>query len=121
MNEFPRLTQADLDAFYAQEQQYYRYPLVPVLYTEGAKFVADRGEAYWLLDKIATMQLAPEIAKEQVTQLWTLHVHEESWALVCQDGDYHVLWAEGGGYTDFPLPKVEFLVQGGVIMLPSEY
>jgi hypothetical protein len=72
MSEFPRLTQADLDTFYAKEQQYYRYPLAPVHYTEGVKFVAERGHAYWLLDKVATMQRAPEIAKERMSQFWNL-------------------------------------------------
>jgi hypothetical protein len=117
----PRLTQAELDAYYSPEEKLYCYPLVPVYYTPGVKFVADRGEAYWLLDKVATMQLDPTIAKEQQSQFWTLHVHEQTWALVCQDGAYHVLWAEGGSHTNFPLTKVTFLVQGNVIMLPCEY
>jgi len=54
-------------------------------------------------------------------QLWTLWVTEaKTWALTCQDDDYHILWAEGGSHTDFPMDRIDFFVEQGCIMLTSE-
>ena len=73
-------------------------------------------------DQIATMQRHPAIRTDELTQLWTLWVTDaQTWALICQDGDYHILWAEGGSYTDFPVGHITFFVQHGCIMLTSEY
>jgi hypothetical protein len=92
-------------------------------------FVAEHGGA-WLIDKIGTMQGRlgeakqgpPETSAATYTQLWTLWVTEaKTWALTCQDGDYHIVWAEGGSYTDFPMDRIDFFVQQGCIMLTSEY
>ena len=56
MSEAPKLTKADLRQFTATEH-WYRHPLNrAVLYTDGAKFVAERAGAYWLLDEIALLQ-----------------------------------------------------------------
>jgi hypothetical protein len=47
------LTKSDLSQFTGSEQ-WYRHGLVrDVLFTDGAKYVADAGGAYWLIDKIA--------------------------------------------------------------------
>ena len=111
---------------YDGEQQHFKHPLYPkgVTYTKGVRYVAEHAGngAWWLLDKIGTMQAHPQIRTEQLTQLWSLWVTEErNWALVCQDGDYHLMWAEGGSYTDFPVGHITFFVQHGCIMLTSEY
>jgi hypothetical protein len=115
-----------MDYSYDGEQQHFRNPLYPkdVVYTRGVRYIAEHagGGAWWLLDKIATMQSHPQIRTEQVTQLWSLWVGEErNWALICQDGDYHLMWAEGGSHTDFPVGHITFFVQHQCIMLTSEY
>ena len=50
------LNTADLAQFTGSEQ-WYRHRIVrDVLFTDGAKYVADAGGAYWLLDEIAFAQ-----------------------------------------------------------------
>src|SRR5216684_681209 len=45
-----------------------------VLFTDGAKYVADQGGAYWLLDEIALAQRGqPRVAAEEF-QVWRLSV-----------------------------------------------
>jgi hypothetical protein len=53
-----KLTKAELRQFTGSEQ-WYRHGLVrSVLFTDGAKYVADQGGAYWLLDEIALASAA---------------------------------------------------------------
>ena len=115
---------------YDGEQQYFRHPLYPpgLVYTRGVHYIAAHGGA-WLIDKIATRQghlgeawqCPSEGCGELYVQLWTLWVTEEqTWALTCQDGDYHILWAEGSSYTDFPMDRIDFFVEQNCIMLTSE-
>jgi hypothetical protein len=48
------LTKSDLAQFTGSEQ-WYRHGLVrKVLFTDGAKYVADTAGAYWLIDEIAS-------------------------------------------------------------------
>jgi hypothetical protein len=129
--ETPQATLEDNAIAYSYdgEQQYFRHPLYPpgIVYTKGVHYIAEHGGA-WLIDKIGTMQgrlgqgQRPDGSGDLDMQLWTLWVTEEkTWALTCQDGDYHILWAEGGSYTDFPMDKIDFFVQQNCIMLTSEY
>ena len=56
MQDSKQLTAGDLRQFTGSEQ-WYRHGIVrDVLFTDGAKFVADRAGAYWLLDEIALAQ-----------------------------------------------------------------
>ena len=56
MTEAHTLDKATLKQFTGTEY-WYRHGLVrTVLFTDGAKYVADQGGAYWLLDEIAFSQ-----------------------------------------------------------------
>ena len=117
-----RLTKADLDRFTGTEY-WYRHPLAPgVLYTDGARYVAVHGGAYWLRDEIAlTQRFLPAVAAETF-QLWKLTVKDDRTALlVCEDGNGRQLYAQAIDYTDFPLPEIKLYFINGVILLPSEY
>ena len=59
-----------------------------MLFTDGAKHVADEGSAYWLLDIIAIAQrYQPRIAGEEF-QVWKLAVRpDRSATLTCEDGN----------------------------------
>lgn len=115
------LTEADLRQFTGTEN-IYRHALVRhVRYTDGARHVAEAGQAYWLLDAIACSQLDPKIAAEPF-QLWTLSVHEDQSAeLRCTDGNGTVIKSERIGFTDFPLKSIELYCTDNTILLPSEY
>lgn len=123
-----KLTEEDLRRFTGTDQ-YHRHGLVRhVLYTDGVRYVAEAAGAYWLLDKIATLQTEKPIAT-QGFQVWRLIVNGTKATLTCDDGDQIgvgdskpiILHSEEIGFTDFPLEKIEIWVEGSVILLPSEH
>ncbi len=82
------LTKAELAQFTGTEK-WYRHPLVrEVLYTDGARHVAEAGGAYWLLDEIAFAQRGESAVAAEEFQLWKLKVREDRTArLSCEDGN----------------------------------
>ncbi|WP_407168606.1 DUF6876 family protein [Bradyrhizobium sp. ORS 111] len=92
-----------------------------MLYTDGVPYLAEKDGAYWLLDKIACLQLEPKIGAEEF-QVWRLQVMDNRSArLVCDDGNATdaVLHSEDIDFTDFPLDDIA--IWGNVILLPSEH
>jgi hypothetical protein len=121
MPEIATLTKADLDPFTGSET-WYRHGLNRnILYTDGAKYVADHGGAYWLLNEIVLAQNDPKVAAEEF-QVWKLTVaSDRSALLVCEDGNYNVVTSQRVPFTDFPLPRIELWFTSGTIYLPSEH
>jgi hypothetical protein len=103
-------------------ENWYRHSLNPqVLYTDGAKFLAEEGGAYWLLDIIATTQSVPAVRAEEF-QAWKLLVNvDRSATLYCEDGNNNVVFSQSIPYTDFPLYNLMLYFANQVIHLPSEY
>ena len=116
-----RLTASDLRQFSGTEY-WYRHALIrSILFTDGAKYVADTAGAYWLLDEIAFAQMDNRITTE-LFQLWKLKVHADQTAtLTCENGNCEVIFTKAIGYTDFPLEEISFYFTDNVILLPSEY
>jgi hypothetical protein len=103
-------------------ENWYRHGIIPgVLYTDGAKFVAEEGGAYWLLDIIAISQHEPSVKAEEF-QVWKLLVNMDRSATVyCEDGNNNVVFSQSIPYTDFPLFNLMLYFTNQVIHLPSEY
>ena len=93
------------------------------LLTDGTKYVADAGGAYWLMDEIA-LQL-----NVIGTQDWFVLVHVQ-----VKDQQALITYADGNGhehartqiaYTDFGLASLKLYAcwdgEHWVLMLPSEY
>jgi hypothetical protein len=116
------LKRDDLANFYGSEN-WYRHGLVrSVLFTDGAKYVADAGGAYWLLDEIALAQRFEKKLAAEEFQLWRLTVNEDlSAVLVCEDGNGRKILSKKIPFTDFPLDEISFYFTNNVILLPSEY
>lgn len=124
------LTESDLDQFTGTESYYRHRFLNSLLYTDGVKFLAEEGEAYWLIDAIASHQINPQVQSHpqlQEIQFWELSVDESNSAtLTCSwDTDEPVV-TQKIGLTDFPLKQVQIYVQAAekgrkVMLLPSEY
>jgi hypothetical protein len=108
----------NLDQFTGTEN-YYTNPLYPFEYTDGIKYLAENGGAYWLLDAIASWQ--KELDLSQI-QFWRLKVNPDNSAvLTCErDADEPVI-AQEIPFTDFPLEKISLYLCDGVLLLPSEY
>lgn len=116
------LTQSHLMQFTGTEK-WYRHSLAPgVLYTDGARYLAEQGGAYWLLDSIAIAQKFSTAVAGEDFQLWKLTVENDRTALLaCEDGNGRRIYAQAIDYTDFPLPEIKLYFTNGVILLPSEY
>lgn len=114
------LNAADLMQFTGSENWYRHMLARDVLYTDGAKYVAETGGAYWLLDEIAFSQKIPAVRGEEF-QCWKLEVCEDSTALLrCDDGNGKVVYSKVIEFTDFPLSEIMLYFTNNVILLPSE-
>lgn len=122
MTEQHTLSKADLAQFTGTEN-WYRHGLArSVLYTDGAKYVADTGGAYWLLDEIALAQRFEKRVSGEEFQLWRLTLKKDQAALlVCEDGNGRKLLSKAIPYTDFPLAEIVLYYTNNTILLPSEY
>jgi len=115
------LNAEDLDQFIGTEHWYQHALVRSVTYTDGAKYVADTGGAYWLLDEIALAQKFNAAVRAEPFQVWTLTVKDLAGALTCDDGNDNVVYTKEIDFTDFPLPEIKFYCTDNVILLPSEY
>ncbi|MEY2853177.1 MAG: hypothetical protein RL030_309 [Pseudomonadota bacterium] len=122
MTEAKILSRADLYQFTGTEQ-WYRHALVrKVLFTDGVKYVSDKGGAYWLLDEIALAQHYEKSVIIEEFQCWKLEVNPDQTAtLTCEDGNGNVVFTKPIPFTDFPLPEIQLYYTNNVILLPSEY
>ena len=106
-----------------------RYPWLRkrFLLTEGAKHLAEKAQAYWLMDAIASYQASTKVSAEPF-QVWTLTVNEKHEAvLICTDGNENELVRQEIQFTSFPLKSITLYAEqsdylgGRVVMLTSEY
>ncbi len=90
-----------------------------MLYTDGAKAMADIFQCYWFLDVIASYQ--HELKGEEF-QVWQIRKNEDGSAVVvCTNGNEGVLRAQEIPFTDFMADEATLWVEQGVIILPSEH
>lgn len=117
------LKQADLGQFIGSTSFYQHF--LGITYTEGVHHVAEEGEAYWLIDAIASWQADPKVKQDpklQDIQFWKLVVKEDDSAqLICERDTDDVVLIQEIAYTDFPLTEIRFYLTYSVLMLPSEY
>lgn len=120
-------TPADLEDELGQfhgTENYYQY-MGNIVLTDGAKHLADRAGAYWLMDVVTSWQTAKRVACEHF-QYWKLEVKEDHKAtVIADDGNGREIAQQEIPYTDFPLRSARlYLVNDGryrVLMLPGEY
>ena len=93
------------------------------LVTDGAKYLADTAEAYWLLDAAASYLI--ELGTADWFVLVRLRVKEFTAELTVEDGNGAVRARQQIPYTDFPADEQLLYAcwdgENWVIMLPSEY
>jgi hypothetical protein len=116
------LNAADLQQFTGTEH-WYRHGLIRnVLFTDGAKFLAERAGAFWLLDEIAIAQRFEAKVAAEGFQTWKLNVRpDHSATLCCEDGNGRAVYSKEITFTDFPLPQITLYFTDNVILLASEY
>jgi hypothetical protein len=102
---------------------YYEHKVLgrQMLLTEGCKYVAEEGEAYWLFDLILSYQ-QDKVLQEEGFQVWNLKKKpDQGWIVTCDDGNNNILKTQHIPYSDFPLSCIKFYLIDGVCMLASEY
>jgi prepilin-type processing-associated H-X9-DG protein len=117
-----KLSKAELRQFTGSEN-WYRHGLARnILFTDGAKYVADQGGAYWLLDEIALAQRGNSRVAAEEFQVWKLAVKPDRTAtLTCDDGNGNVVSSKPIPFTDFPANEIELWFTNNTIYLPSEH
>ena len=122
-----------LGDFWGTEEKFRFSPVFPkVLLTDGAKYVADNADAYWLMDVIASHIPAMKgdwFASAKLTvnsHFVTGPIAEDHKAtFTLDDGNGHILATQEIEYTDFPLSTINFFVEydeeNWTILLPGEH
>lgn len=122
MSKHPALDPESLAQFTGSEKFYYHSLVRDVIFTDGAKYVADAAGAYWLLDEIALAQRYDPALAEEEFQVWELKVSTEGSALlICEDGNGRQMWSKRINWTNFPQQGIRFYLSNKCIHLPSEY
>ena len=100
--------------------QYYRSSFGRLLLTDGAHYLRERLNCYWLIDIVESYQ--PDFHHKQF-QLWSINVMPDRSALVemREDSGLEPLIKQDIPYTDFKLKKYEFFCIDNVVLLKSEY
>lgn len=137
------ITESDLNQFTGSLEWTRHWASPRVIYSEGVAFLAERAEAYWLIDAIASHELDRPIQEEcqrdpdfDNMHFWKLKVYSDpedensgkSAVLICQkdSGEPEIVRQEIP-YTDFPLAEITIYAgndgQGSPrkLYLPSEY
>ena len=117
-----KLSKAELRNFTGSEH-WYRFGLDPrITCTDGAKYVADEGGAYWLLDEIALAQRYDKRVTAEEFQVWVLKVNADRTAtLTCGDGNNNTVYTKEIPFTDFPADEITLWFANNTIYLPSEH
>lgn len=94
---------------------------VELLLTNGCDYIRREAGAFWLFDAILSYQTHEEV-KGLYHQVWRLvRLPDESWKLICEDGNNNPVVQQDIEYSDFPLPGFRIWVIDGVALLPTEY
>lgn len=114
----------DLSGFHGTENWYRHSINRNFLYTDGVRYLAAEGGAYWLVDEIAFASV-PLLKNGNEFQEWHFNRTGSSGVLTAEDGNNHILYTQHIPFTDFPLDKIKFYAvwdgSSMVLMLPSEY
>lgn len=130
----PRLTLADLQQFTGDMKRYRSSLSRQVIYTPGVQYLAEHGEAYWLIDAIASYfggrKMEHAIIRDdrlRTLQFWRLEVQGDCSAVLTMRADSGVNPAivQEIPFTDFSLDAVDVWagIDGTywVLYLPSEH
>ena len=123
-NKNPEQLSPEVMRQFTGSEHWYRHALNrKVVFTDGAKHVADHGGAYWLLDEIALIQPYDKRVAAEEFQVWTLKADlvRKTGTLTCEDGNGNKVFEKALEFTDFPLPEITLWFANNTIFLPSEY
>lgn len=105
--------------YFTGTEKWHRHSLSRCLYTDGIKYLAEKADAYWLIDAVLSYQ---KKLKNINFQLWNLKKEKgNSFILTCrEDKNSPVLISQKIKFSDFILEKFEFYCITGIMLLKSE-
>jgi hypothetical protein len=128
------LTHEDLRSFSGDIERYTHPFCRQVIYSPGMRYLAEAGQAYWLLDEIAFTLGSPSTMRRLIAKdaraaemlFWRLRVRDDKTAVLIGEVDQgQTVTRRAYTYTDFPLDRVEiwtaFDGTRWTIYLPSEH
>jgi hypothetical protein len=83
--------------------------------------LAEKGQAYWLLDIIGSLKLVPKCRNEQFINCTLKKKGDGSATFTATNGNRTKLYTQEISYTDFPLDEITLYFIDNIILLPSEY
>lgn len=121
MNTPNTFTASDLDNFYGSENWYYN-PLFGkgTTYTDGVKFISDRGCAWMVTDILSVVKLEPKVKREEFVSIKFTKKADGSAEIVYDDGNGNVLFRQKYDATDCPVGEISFYYENSVLMLVTE-
>jgi len=108
--------QSELENFYGT-QHYYKLNLTRIKCTDGVKFFAENGAAFWCVDDMCIMS----IKLNQPFLAITVTVKNNKAKIVYTDGNCNILKTKRYGYTTLADGEYKFYCTDDVLMLSSEY
>ncbi len=112
----------ELQGYSGTEHWHFLPYLKKYTYTDGVRYLAQKAEAYWLIEKIFFSQSDSTTLRKEAFQVWDLKVSADKTArLTCHDGENNRLHREKLTFTDFPLKEITLYFTNNVLLLPSEY
>jgi hypothetical protein len=92
-----------------------------MLYTDGVKDLAEKCQAYWLIDLIISHQCKKEVNLERF-QSWELRrVTGNSFFIYATDGNRNRVARQKIPFSDFEYEAATPWMVDGCLMLPNEY
>lgn len=130
----PKFCKSELSQFSGDLERWQSGINRSVIYTPGVKYLAEKGEAQWLIDAIASY-LVPDVLEPAGKKdprilglhFWKLEVAEDKSAVLYAEADLNVkpFVTQAIPYTDFLFPEIAiwagFDGRYWVLYLPSEH
>ncbi len=108
-------------AHFTGDLERYRHWTGRTIYTPGVQYLAQKANAYWLIDLVVSWQLQHKVAAAPF-QIWKLTVRPDRTATAtATNGGDRELAPQAIPFTDFPLEEVSLWLVDGTLMLPTEY
>ena len=110
--------QTDLEQF-TGTLAYHKLTLLPVLATDGVRYLVEKAGAFWLVDDIAAVYITKK--NEHPFIGVTVTSKDEKAVIKYTNGNYKTIHIQEYNYTDLPAGEYKLFITDGVLMLPSEY
>ena len=102
-------------------EDFYRHPPTGIVYTDGIKSLAEKCQAYWLIDLIVSHQCNKTVSLEPF-QVWELKRQEGNvFNIVATDGNNCKIATQHIPFSDFPYDLATLWLVDGCLLLPKEY